>query len=164
MRGSSRKQKTSAGILLYRFARGDLEVFLVHPGGPYWEKKDAGTWSIPKGEFHPGENPLEAALREFREETGQEVGRAGKFIELTPLAQPSGKIVYAWATEGNVDATAVRSNTFKMQWPPRSGKWQEFPEVDKGGWFTVAEARVKLVPGQRGFLDELQRKLGLSAS
>lgn len=151
------KPKTSAGILLYKRSQKGLEVFLVHPGGPYWQKKDDGVWSIPKGEFHKGENPLDAARREFHEETGFDV--SGPFVELTPLIQPSGKIVYAWAVEGDIDAASIKSNTFPLQWPPRSGKWIQCPEVDRGGWFTIDQARNKLAPGQRGFLDELQRKL-----
>lgn len=150
--------KTSAGILLYRIIEGDLEVFLVHPGGPYWEKKDEGAWSVPKGEFEEGEDSLEAARREFHEETGSDV--KGDFMELKPLKQPSGKIVYVWAVEGNIDAASIESNLFTMEWPPNSGKEQEFPEVDRGDWFTIPEAREKLVKGQVGFLDELQKKLG----
>lgn len=153
----SKPNKTSAGILLYRRSDDGLEVFLVHPGGPYWAKKDEGAWSVPKGLFEDGEDPLDAAKREFCEETGFAV--TGNFMELTPLKQPSGKVVYAWAVEGNIDATAIKSNMFSMEWPPRSGRQQEFPEVDRGGWFTMAQAQEKLLPGQRGFADELQRKL-----
>lgn len=153
----SKTKKTSAGILLYRLSDDGLEVFLVHPGGPFWAKKDEGAWSVPKGLFEDDENPLEAARREFREETGLDI--TGDFMELTPLKQPSGKVVYVWAVEGNIDAAAIKSNMFPMEWPPKSGKQQEFPEVDRGGWFTMAQAREKLLPGQRGFLDELQRTL-----
>jgi predicted NUDIX family NTP pyrophosphohydrolase len=149
----SKTKKTSAGILVYRILGDGLEVFLVHPGGPYWAKKDAGAWSVPKGEFEDGENPLEAAKREYKEETGFDI--TGRFIELTPLKQPSGKIVYVWAVEGNIDATSIKSNLFSMEWPPRSGRQQEFPEVDKGGWFTIGQAQEKLLPGQRGFLEQL---------
>ena len=138
---------------MYRILNDNLEVFLVHPGGPYWAKKDAGAWSVPKGEFEDGENPLEAAKREFKEETGFDI--TGKFIELTPLKQPSGKIVYVWTVEENIDATSIKSNLFSMEWPPRSGKQQEFPEVDKGGWFTIGLAQEKLLPGQCGFLEQL---------
>lgn len=144
---------------MYRIAENGLEVFLVHPGGPYWEKKDAGAWSIPKGEFETGEDPLAAARREFEEETGSAV--AGDFVELTPLKQPSGKIIYAWVVEGNIDTATIRSNTFPMEWPPRSGKEQEFPEVDRGGWFDMSQAREKILKGQAGFLDELREKLGI---
>ena len=156
---NSKAKKTSAGILLYRALDDGLEVFLVHPGGPYWEKKDEGSWSVPKGEFEAGEDPLEAAKREFREETGSDI--TGEFIELIPLKQPSGKIVYVWAVEGNIDATSMKSNMFTMEWPPRSGKEQAFPEVDKGGWFTILQAREKLLVGQRGFLEQLQKYLGM---
>jgi predicted NUDIX family NTP pyrophosphohydrolase len=150
---NSKTKKTSAGILLYRLSDDGPEVFLVHPGGPFWAKKDEGAWSVPKGLFEAGEDPLDAAKREFREETGFDI--TGNFIELTPLRQPSGKVVYAWAVEGNIDATSIKSNMFSMEWPPKSGKEQEFPEVDKGGWFNIAQAREKLLPGQRGFLEQL---------
>jgi len=153
----SKTKKTSAGILLYRLSGDGLEVFLVHPGGPFWAKKDEGAWSVPKGLFEDDENPLEAAKREFREETGFDI--SGDFMALTPLKQPSGKVVHVWTVEGNIDAASIKSNMFSMEWPPRSGNQQEFPEVDRGGWFTIAQAQVKLLPGQRGFLDELQRKL-----
>jgi predicted NUDIX family NTP pyrophosphohydrolase len=146
--------KTSAGILLYRVRSGMLEVFLVHPGGPFWKKKDSGAWSIPKGEFDEGLDALTTARREFREETGSEV--KGDFVPLAALKQPSGKTVHAWAVRGDIDPESVVSNTFLMEWPPRSGKQQEFPEVDRGGWFTIATAKEKMIPGQRGFLDQLQ--------
>jgi len=144
---------------LYRKQDQRLEVFLVHPGGPFWAKKDEGAWSVPKGEFEEGEKPLEAARREFREETGFDVD--GRFAALTPLKQPSGKVIYAWAAAGDLDAAAIKSNTFTMEWPPKSGKIQEFPEVDRGGWFGIPEAREKLLPGQRPFLDELLKLLGM---
>jgi predicted NUDIX family NTP pyrophosphohydrolase len=150
-------RKNSAGIVLYRIQRGALEVFLVHPGGPFWAKKDEGAWSIPKGEIEEGDDRLESARREFREETGSQVD--GEFIELVPLKQRGGKIVYAWAVVGNIDAASIRSNLFSMEWPPRSGTQHEFPEVDKAGWFTVEKALAKLLPGQRGFLAEIQAKL-----
>lgn len=152
----------SAGILLYRIRSGALEVFLVHPGGPFWAEKDAGAWSIPKGEYQEGADPLESAKREFFEETGSSID--GKFVALTPLKQPSGKRVHAWAVMGDVDASSVRSNTFSMEWPPRSGKQQEFPEVDRGEWFTIPVAREALLAGQRGFLNELEQKLRLSCA
>jgi predicted NUDIX family NTP pyrophosphohydrolase len=152
----------SAGILMYRFQNSGLEVFLVHPGGPFWAKKDAGAWSIPKGEVGEGEAPLNAAKREFREETGFFV--EGDFIALTPLKQPSGKRVYAWAVEGDCDSSSVKSNTFSMEWPPRSGRRQEFPEIDRAGWFGIAQAAEKLLPSQRGFLDELLRISGSASS
>jgi predicted NUDIX family NTP pyrophosphohydrolase len=155
-------KKTSAGILLYRFNAGVLEVLLVHPGGPFWAKKDNGAWSIPKGEFDPGTEPLEAAKREFVEETGSPV--EGAFIELTPLRQPSGKLIYGWAGSGNIDASSIKSNTFPMEWPPRSGKQQVFPEVDRAEWFTVPQALEKLIPGQHGFVHELQEKLKVGSA
>ena len=146
--------KLSAGIVLYRLQSGEVEVFLVHPGGPFWARKDEGAWSIPKGEYEAGEDPLTVARREFREETGFDI--EGTFHPLTALKQPSGKVVSAWAVEGDVDATALTSNTFTLEWPPKSGKTRAFPEVDRGAWFNLPTARVKLQPGQRGFLDQLQ--------
>lgn len=145
--------KTSAGILLYRIRQGQLEVFLVHPGGPLWAKRDHGAWSIPKGLFEAPEGPLDAAKREFKEETGFEV--AGTPLGLTPLRQPSGKWIHAWAFEGHADPSELRSNTFKMEWPRGSGKQQEFPEVDRGEWFALDEAKDRILPGQVPFLDEL---------
>jgi predicted NUDIX family NTP pyrophosphohydrolase len=147
----------SAGILLYRLPATGPEVFLVHPGGPFWAKRDLGAWSVPKGEVDGDEDLLEAAKREFQEETGACVN--GNFIELAPLRQPSGKVVRVWAVEGDIDVSSITSNTFSIEWPPRSGKSREFPEVDRAGWFTLAEAREKLLPGQRPFLDELMRKV-----
>ena len=146
-------KKLSAGILLYRLQNGEAEVFLVHPGGPFWAKKDEGAWSIPKGEYEVGEDPLEVAQREFLEETGFEFD--GPLHPLTALKQPSGKTISAWAMEGDVDATALTSNTFTLEWPPKSGKVREFPEVDRGAWFDLPTARIKLLAGQRGFLDQL---------
>jgi predicted NUDIX family NTP pyrophosphohydrolase len=146
--------KQSAGLLLYRGRPAGLEVFLVHPGGPFYAKKDDGVWSIPKGEYLDSEEPLAAAQREFEEETGASV--SGRFVALAPIIQASGKRVTAWAVEGDIDAGSMRSNTFSMEWPPRSGQRQEFPEVDRGGWFTLDEARVKILPAQRPLLDELR--------
>ena len=143
----------SAGILLYRRRSGAPEVLLVHPGGPFWAKKDEGSWSIPKGEYKAGEDPLAVAKREFQEETGFEI--AGTFHPLTTLKQPSGKVISAWVVEGDVDAAALTSNTFMLEWPPKSGKTREFPEVDRGAWFALPTARLKLQAGQRGFLDQL---------
>jgi predicted NUDIX family NTP pyrophosphohydrolase len=146
--------KKSAGLLMYRFRENQLEVFLVHPGGPFWAKKDLGSWSIPKGEYAPDEEvPLEVAKREFSEETGYAAD--GDFRPLTPVKQPGQKIVTAWAFEGDCDASKIKSNTFKMQWPPKSGKEMEFPEVDRADWFTINTAKQKLLKGQIGFLDEL---------
>jgi len=150
-------KKNSAGILLHRLRGSGIEVFLVHPGGPFWATKDAGAWSIPKGEFEAGEDPLEAAKREFKEETGFAV--AGNFIELTPVKQPGGKVVYAWAVMGDCEAESIKSNTFSLEWPPRSGKRKEFPEVDRAGWFTPEVAREKILKGQLNFLEELKRMI-----
>jgi predicted NUDIX family NTP pyrophosphohydrolase len=146
--------KKSAGFLLYRFREGNLEVFLVHPGGPYWAKKDLGAWSIPKGEYGEGEDPLEVARREYREETGCEPG--GDCIPLTDRKQPSGKIITAWAFAGDCDPNAIMSNTFALEWPPRSGQRQEFPEVDRAAWFGMDIAKEKILKGQRGFIEELE--------
>jgi predicted NUDIX family NTP pyrophosphohydrolase len=148
--------RRSAGLLMYR-RRQVLEVLLVHPGGPFWAGKDLGAWSIPKGEFDPGEDPLAAAQREFREETDFAV--AGEFIPLTPRKQPSGKVIEAWAVEGDCDPAAIRSNLFTLEWPPHSGRQQQFPEVDRAAWFSLAEAREKIIKGQVGFLEELQARL-----
>lgn len=148
----------SAGLLLFRVLSGDLEVLLVHPGGPYWAKKDDGAWSIPKGEFDEAENPLEAAKREFREETGMLPD--GDPIPLGELRQPSGKIVHAWALPGDFDPAALKSNMFSMEWPPRSGREQEFPEVDRAAWLSIEEARRKILKGQAPFLEMLCGRLG----
>jgi predicted NUDIX family NTP pyrophosphohydrolase len=143
----------SAGILLYRKISDELQVFLVHPGGPFFKNKDAGAWSIPKGEFLSDEEPLSAAKREFQEETGQKVN--GNFIELKPVRLKSGKTVHAWAVEGDINHETITSNLFEIEWPPKSGKKQSFPEIDKAGWFTLDEAKIKLNPAQGGFIDEL---------
>jgi len=147
------KKKQSAGILLYRMANEKLEVFLVHPGGPFWKNKDIGAWTIPKGEFDGEAAALDAAVREFQEETGHVL--PGPFYPLEPVRQKGGKKVFAWATPGDLDPSTIVSNTFEMEWPPRSGRRQSFPEVDRGAWFSLAEARVKIVPGQAAFLDRL---------
>jgi predicted NUDIX family NTP pyrophosphohydrolase len=149
--------KTSAGLLLYKRNNNVLLVFLVHPGGPFFAKKDSGAWSVPKGEIDEGEDALAAAKREFEEETG--CRPAGNFIPLSPVTQKSGKIVHAWAVEGDCDAQAIKSNTFTLEWPPKSGRMQEFPEVDKAGWFTVDEAKEKINPAQAAFLEELMNRL-----
>ena len=146
--------KLSAGILLYRWRDGAVEVLLVHPGGPFWLKKDLGVWSIPKGEYDSGEEPLAAARREFEEETGFRCLEE-EVHALDTVTLSSGKVVSAWAIEGNCDASAIRSNLFSMEWPPRSGKMQEFPEVDRAQWFTQPEAREKIHPAQRAFLERL---------
>ncbi len=144
----------SAGILLFRALAGHLEVLLVHPGGPFWARKDDGAWSIPKSEFDDGEDPLAAARREFAEETG--LTMVGEPMPLGALRQPSGKVVHAWAVRGDFDPARLKSNTFEMEWPPRSGRRQEFPEVDRAAWFTLEAARNKINKGQLGFLDQLQ--------
>ena len=149
--------KQSAGLLLYRKQNEQVEVFLVHPGGPLWTKKDVGAWSIPKGEFDE-EEPLLAAKREFQEETGFDPP-PGEYLPLKKVRQKSGKIVHAWAIEGEVDAEQVHSNDFEMQWPPRSGKVQAFPEIDRAAWFSVDEALQKINPGQAGLIQELLEKL-----
>jgi len=145
--------KRSAGILLYRRNRGGLEVFLAHPGGPFWTRRDLGAWTIPKGEIDEGEDPLVAARREFEEEIG--VALSGDFHALTPIRQKGGKLVLAWAVEGDCDAANIRSNVFAMEWPPRSGKQAEFPEVDRAGWFAIPEAKEKILPAQIPLLEEL---------
>jgi predicted NUDIX family NTP pyrophosphohydrolase len=149
--------KTSAGILLYRKKNNFIEVFLVHPGGPFWKNKDKGAWSIPKGEFTKDEDPLTVAKREFNEETGQTVD--GDFVPLTPIRQKGGKMVYAWAVEGDADAEQIVSNTFKQEWPYKSGKWITIPEVDKAGWFSIEEIKEKMNPAQVEFIEELVEKL-----
>jgi len=150
--------KKSAGLLLYREVSGRLEVLLCHPGGPFWAKRDEGAWSIPKGEFEDGEDPLSAAKREFTEETGfTPVGE--EFLPLEPIRQAGGKLVDAWALRCDLDPSGLKSNTFSLEWPPKSGRYQEFPEVDRAAWLDVEEASPKMLKGQLPFLDELQRKL-----
>ena len=150
--------KKSAGIILYHFQNKQLEIFLVHPGGPFWAKKDAGSWSIPKGEFVDSEEGLAAAKRELEEETG--VKAEGDFIGLTPVKQKSGKIIYAWAHEKYIDPEKLISNTIIIEWPPRSGKQLEIPEVDRGAWFSLEAALTKVVQGQAPIINELFIKLG----
>ena len=146
-------QRRSAGVLAFRHREGMLQVFLVHPGGPFWAKKDAGAWTIPKGEFTAAEDPLAAAKREFEEETG--IVPDGRFLPLGELKQPGGKVISAWALEHDFDAAQIRSNTFTIEWPPKSGRTQQFPEVDAGAWFSLPEARIKLIKGQLEFLTRL---------
>ena len=146
--------KLSAGTLLYRRRFGTLEVFLVHPGGPFWNKKDLGAWSIPKGEYAAGDDPPSAAKREFQEETGF-APPTGEWISLSEIKLSSGKVITAWAVEGDCDAAAIRSNAFSMEWPPKSGKMQEFPEVDRAAWFTLPAANEKIHPAQQEFLVRL---------
>lgn len=147
----------SAGLLVFREANGFTEIFLVHPGGPFYAKRDLGVWSIPKGLFDSDEDPLTAARREFEEETGQKI--AGDFIELTPITQKGGKLVYCWGVEAEPDAHRIVSNTFTIEWPPRSGKMQEFPEVDRAAWFDVETAKQKILRAQADLIDELLTKL-----
>jgi predicted NUDIX family NTP pyrophosphohydrolase len=144
---------TSAGLLLYRLGAAGLEVLLAHPGGPFWARKDDGAWSLPKGELLAGEDPLAAARREFLEETGADL--AGPFAPLGEVRQAGGKRVLAWAVEGDLDPARLRCNLFEMEWPPRSGRLQQFPEIDRVAWFAPAQARSKLLAGQRPFIDRL---------
>ena len=152
--------KQSAGLLMFRLRDGEPEVLLVHPGGPFWATKDEGAWSIPKGEFPAEEQPLAAAQREFEEETGCRA--RGPFIPLTPVTQRSGKLVHAWAVEGDCNAAQLRSNVFSLEWPPKSGRRQEFPEVDRAEWFSVPVALRKINAAQRAFLTELVTLRGAS--
>jgi predicted NUDIX family NTP pyrophosphohydrolase len=145
--------KRSAGLIMYRSFEGHLEVFLVHPGGPFWAKKDIGAWSIPKGEFEEGENPLVAATREFHEETG--FAAEGHFLELGEVKQNGGKVVIAWAFEGNCDPGDLVSNLCTIEWPPRSGRRLEFPEVDRGYWFSIPDAKERILKGQKPLLEKL---------
>jgi len=148
--------KRSAGILLYRRAGDEIRVLLAHPGGPFWARKDEGAWTIPKGEFE-NEDALAAARREFAEETGSVL--EGEFVALTPCVQKNGKIVHAFALEGDIDVHTIKSNTFEMEWPPHSGKRSEFPEIDRAEWFDLDEAAKRILAGQSGFLRELAEKL-----
>jgi predicted NUDIX family NTP pyrophosphohydrolase len=148
--------KRSAGILMYRL-RKELEVLLVHPGGPYWRGRDNGAWTIPKGEVEEAEDPAAAARREFEEEVGTAV--SGDLIALGSVRQKAGKQVEGFAVEGDIDADAIRSNSFSCEWPPRSGRFESFPEVDRASWFTLAAARDKLIPAQWPLLDRLQEAL-----
>ena len=138
---------------MYRRSDGVLQVLLAHPGGPFWASRNLGAWSIPKGEVASGEETLDAAKREFQEETGCSVG--GEFRALTPLRQPGGKVIHAWAVLGDCDPASLRSNTFSLEWPPQSGRIERFPEIDRAAWFPVSDALRRIVPGQAGFLREL---------
>jgi predicted NUDIX family NTP pyrophosphohydrolase len=151
--------RRSAGIALYRRSGSELEVLLVHPGGPLWARRDAGAWSIPKGEYGEEEDPVAAARREFSEELGAEAP-GGELVALGEVRQRSGKLVRAWALEGDLDAGAAISNTFTLEWPPRSGRTQEFPEVDRAQWFTLAQARERINPGQVPLLERLEQTVG----
>jgi len=148
----------SAGLLLFRRDPDDLRFLLVHPGGPFWKNKDAGAWSIPKGEFDEDEDALAAALREFEEETGSRV--SGEFIELQPLRMPTGKWLFIWALEHAFDVHSLHSNTFEMEWPPRSGRTIKVPEVDRAEWVITEEARIRLHKGQFAFIEQLLERLG----
>jgi predicted NUDIX family NTP pyrophosphohydrolase len=150
-------KKQSAGILPYKFVKGKLYFFIAHPGGPFYRKKDDGYWSIVKGEMDDGEEPLRAAIREFKEETTFDV--TGPFIQLTPLKQKSGKMVYVWAVEQDFAPDKIKSNTFMLEWPPKSGKMAEFPEIDKVDWFDVDTTVIKLLPGHVSFVHELVAQL-----
>jgi predicted NUDIX family NTP pyrophosphohydrolase len=150
-------RKKAAGILLYRQNGSSFEVLLIHPGGPFWAKKDAGAWSIPKGEISENEDPLMAAQREFHEETGFSV--QGPFISIGSVKQSSGKVVQAWACKGNVDASAIQSNSFNLEWPPHSGKYQDFPEADRAEWFSLTQARKKILKVQLPLLENLEQLL-----
>ena len=150
--------KQSAGLLIYRRHGATIEVFLVHPGGPFWAKKDLGVWSIPKGEYEASEKPLDAAIREFHEETG--FTASPPFVALGTIKQSGGKVVSAWACAGEYVPSRIRSNTFTMEWPPRSGQQREFPEVDRAAWFDMDQAREKILPVQRQFLDALVNATG----
>ena len=149
--------RKSAGILLYKMENEILKIFLVHPGGPFWAKKDEGAWSIPKGEFDDGEDPLDAAKREFEEETGIKI--SGDFIELNPVKQKSGKVVYAWAVKGDIDVSKIKSNEFEIEWPPKSGKMKTFPEIDKAAWFDLSKANEKIIEAQSSLIRELETML-----
>jgi predicted NUDIX family NTP pyrophosphohydrolase len=152
--------RTSAGILLHRVGAAGREVLIGHMGGPFWAKKDAGGWSIPKGEYGPGEDAFAVACREFEEELGTPVP-AADFLPLGELRTTSSKVLTVWAADGDLDASAAVSNTFELEWPPRSGRVQEFPEIDRAAWFGIEEARSKLVKGQVGFLDRLLERLSV---
>jgi predicted NUDIX family NTP pyrophosphohydrolase len=152
--------KRSAGLLMYRRRNRDLEVFLVHPGGPFWARKDLGAWSIPKGEYVEGEQPLEAARREFQEETG--FTALGFFLELGAVTQAGGKVVSVWAFEGDCDPGNLVSNRFELEWPPRSGRLIEAPEVDRGGWFSISAARERILKSQAPILDMLSQRLSVA--
>jgi predicted NUDIX family NTP pyrophosphohydrolase len=150
--------KRSAGILMYRRARAGVEVLLVHPGGPFWAKRDVGAWSIPKGEYGEGEDALAVARREFEEETGARP--RGDFLPLGDLVQPGRKIVTAWALEGDFDPAELKSNRFELEWPPKSGRKASFPEVDRAAWFSPTDARRKILPGQSEFITRLFSAIG----
>jgi len=150
-------KKATAGLLIFRRCAG-LEVLLIHPGGPFWAKKDLGAWSLPKGQIEENEEPLAAAQREFAEETGFTAD--GEFLPLNSIRQSGGKVVHAWAVEGDCDPARLRSNFFSMEWPPKSGTLCQFPEADRAAWFSIAEARRRILPAQKDFLEQLTAILG----
>jgi len=152
-------KKRSAGILMYKRSRSDLLLLLVHPGGPFWARKDLGAWSIPKGEYQEGEDPFIVAKREFEEELGVEP--SGEFLSLGALLQPSKKEIVAWAVEGDFSVEELNSNTFELEWPPKSGNKRSFPEVDRAEWLVPSEARLKILPGQSAFIDRLLARAGI---
>ena len=151
-------RKQSAGLLMFRETAGALEVLLVHPGGPFWARRDEGAWSIPKGELEGSEDPLDAARREFEEETGTPAAQ-GECIALDPVRQPSGKIVHAFALRGDFEVSALKSNRFSLEWPPKSGQRQEFPEVDRAEWLSIEAAKRKIIKGQLPFITQLEGHL-----
>ena len=155
--------KISAGLVMYRLRNGELEFLLAHPGGTFWRNKDNAAWTIPKGEIRADEDPLAAARREFEEETGVKPN-AEKFIELTPIKQRSGKVVHAWAFEGDCDPTCIKSNTFEIEWPPKSGRYETCPEIDRAEFFTLQAARKKIMPAQFPLLEEAERKIQARSS
>jgi predicted NUDIX family NTP pyrophosphohydrolase len=155
--------KQSAGLLIYRKSNSAIEVLIVHPGGPFWAKKDKAAWSLPKGEFEENEDTLTTAKREFKEELGHEPPE-GEYIEIGSVKNKSGKVIHGWTVEGDVDVSMIKSNTFKMEWPPKSGQHQEFPEVDKAGWFSLEKAKEKLNPAQAEFIDRLAETLDIDMS
>ncbi len=160
-RGRSEMATKSAGVLVFRKTKAGVEVFLAHPGGPFWTKRDDGAWTIPKGEIDEGEDAQAAALREFAEETG--IALSGDMMTLGQFRQPSGKIVAAWALESDIDVKRVQSNDFEMEWPPHSGQQARFPEIDRAAWFSPDEALVKITKGQRAIVEAFCRRLGLAA-
>lgn len=157
MPSASRRHGRSAGILLHRRRAGQIEVLLVHPGGPFWARRDLGAWSIPKGEHDHDEDPLAAARREFHEELGT-APPEGPLVDLGEIRQKGGKVVRAWALEGDLDPEGIVSNTFSLEWPPRSGRWIEVPEVDRAGWFSLEEAGERINPAQVALLDRLAER------